>query len=92
MKLNSKGFNKLLDWAFKCKKDNAFLGNGKPEFEPDDFVDCVVLTIEEAKKVANAYEDLASISRVLLCPDNESIFLTARNELLRRVKKAEGEK
>lgn len=50
MKLSEKGFNKSV---------NNLIHLRKLEFEPSDFEDCVVLTLEEAKKL---YLDLFALS------------------------------
>ena len=59
MKLSEKGLGKIQKWQ-------STVALGFPmhpreiDFEPDDFEDCVVLTVEEAKAVNEAIEWLCS--------------------------------
>ena len=47
MRLSEKGCVHLNEWTVHKLPMNAFV------FKPEDFTDCVVLTIEEAKKLCN---------------------------------------
>ena len=60
MKLNKKGLKRLLDVAFDG--DEFYQSNAlEVEFEPNDFQDAVILTVEEANllfKVIDGFFDL----------------------------------
>ena len=47
MRLSEKGCVHLNEWMVHKLPIDAFV------FKPEDFTDCVVLTVEEAKKIAN---------------------------------------
>ena len=78
MKLSTKGLMKLLDWGFKCKRENDFFNSEKPQFEASDFMDAVVLTLEEAHAIRLA---------INVSPGDEKV----REMLEKRIEQAEKE-
>lgn len=57
MKLSKKGYEKLFEFFMSGKYFDATKCD-QIEFEPDDFEDRVVLTVEEAKRVQSALYEL----------------------------------
>ena len=93
MRLSEKGCVHLNEWMVHKLPIDAF------EFKPEDFTNCVVLTVEEAKKIANdllVYERLyrgainnSSISE----QDSLDEFCNSQSQkLFKRIEQADGEK
>lgn len=83
MKLSEKGLTKLSIEDFEYDPQSV-------EFEPDDFTNCVVLTVEEAKGVAETYDALASFLIKCMDGDGAKEAIAFAIELNKRIKQAEG--
>ena len=80
MKLSEKGFHKLV------VAENLL---DDPDFEQSDFEDCVVLTVEEAKKILGFFDVVALCDYPFRLSDEEEILWETLDE---RIKQAEKEK
>ena len=102
MKLSKKGFEKILD-ACQFDEDRATyaLNFSNPEkdycfeieeteFESNDFEDCVMLTIKEAKEILQSSYDVLSWSRV--GPTHMNNALNVQELLKYRIEQAEAAK
>ena len=59
------------------------------DFKPEDFTDCVVLTVEEAKGVAATYDALASFLIKCMDGDGAKEAIAFAIELNKRIEQAE---
>ena len=85
MKLSKKGFNKIYDNVIEEQYDPMFLN-----FESNDFQDCVILTVKEAKEILQSSYDVLSWSMV--GPTHRDNAVYVQNLLKYRIEQAEAVK
>lgn len=99
MKLSKKGFNKILSTCsfdeelakyslkYSDYDKDYFFEIEKTNFESNDFEDCVMLTVKEAKEILQSSYDVLSWSMV--GPTHRDNALSAQSLLKYRIEQAE---
>ena len=99
MKLNEKGQQKLLDYAFQCKKNKSVLCTEMPEFELEDFMTepkelkkwpTIELQLDEAKIAQDALEVIGVTTSGKFSEKCYQLFETIYKRIAQAVAQAEG--
>lgn len=90
MKLSEKGIDRLYAQVWMNQEDlpqDEIFGFETLEFQSDDFEDCVMLTVKEAKEILQSSYDVLSWSRV--GPTHMNNALNVQELLKYRIEQAE---